>query len=262
VVSKIIDHCPLHRLHRIYARSGVTIPVSTMSEWMGEVADRLQPLADRLAVRILAAYIDPTAATGVKVLDPASPQNIERGTMWCYVGDEIDAVFRYTRTGEGATGPWEFLAGREGYVQADAASVFDRAFNGRAASAIEVGCWSHGRSPRERTLYRQYFPIAVRFRRRRRAGQQRDQQLLQGVLRKFRDACPSQIPLNRKRDSKLRFDPIVQTEGHQRVEPMFRERNMAVELRAWNTHRSRHGAKDRFLYQRLAPVIICGKNSG
>ncbi len=145
VVSKVVDHCPLHRLHRIFARSGVTIPVSTMSEWMGEVADRLQPLADRLAVRILAAYIDQTDATGVKVLDPASPENIERGTMWCYVGDERDAVFRYTRTGEGATGPWEFLAGREGYVQADAASVFDRVFNGRAASAVEVGCWSHGR---------------------------------------------------------------------------------------------------------------------
>src|SRR5437016_14649055 len=34
VVSKIVDHCPLHRLHRIYERSGVDIPVSTMSEGM------------------------------------------------------------------------------------------------------------------------------------------------------------------------------------------------------------------------------------
>ena len=24
--------------------------------------------------------------------------------MWCYVGDERDVVFRYTPTGEGATG--------------------------------------------------------------------------------------------------------------------------------------------------------------
>lgn len=29
---------------------------------------------------------------------------------------------------------------REGYVQADAANVFDRLFNGQAASATEVGC--------------------------------------------------------------------------------------------------------------------------
>ena len=30
-------------------------------------------------------------------------------------------------------------------MQADAASVFDRVFNGEVASAIEVGCWFHGR---------------------------------------------------------------------------------------------------------------------
>ena len=145
VVSKYADHCPLHRLHRIYERSGVTIPVSTMSDWTGEVGVRIEPLADQLAERIRQAYVVRTDATGLKVLDPSSSENIERGTMWCYVGDDLDVVFRYTPTGEGASGPWEFLAGRTGYVQADAASVFDRLFDGQVASAIEVGCWAHGR---------------------------------------------------------------------------------------------------------------------
>lgn len=145
VVSKHVDHVPLHRLHRIYLRSGATIPVSTMSEWVGKVAELLKPLADRLAERVVNAFIVKTDATGLKVLDPESSENIECGTMWCYVGDDRDVVFRYTPTGEGATGPWEFLKGRTGYVQADAASVFDRLFNGQAASAVEVGCWSHGR---------------------------------------------------------------------------------------------------------------------
>jgi transposase len=145
VVSKIVDYCPLHRLHRVYDRIGVNIPVSTMSDWVGQVADLLSPLAGRLTERVLAAYINQMDATGIRVLDPDSSDNIQRGTMWCYVGDERDAVFRYTPTGEGATGPWDFLAGRSGYVQADAATVFDRLFNGRAASAVEVGCWSHAR---------------------------------------------------------------------------------------------------------------------
>ncbi len=140
VVSKYADHCPLHRLHRIYERSGVTIPVSTMSDWIGEVGARIEPLADGLAERIRQAYVVRTDATGLKVLDPSSSENIERGTMWCYVGDDLDVVFRYTPTGEGASGPWEFLAGRTGYVQADAASVFDRLFNGQVAAAVEVGC--------------------------------------------------------------------------------------------------------------------------
>ena len=86
-----------------------------------------------------------TDATGLKVLDPQSPEHIELGTMWVYVGDDRDVLFRYTPTGEGVTGPWRFLAGRTGYVQADAALVFDRLFNGQVAHAIEVGCWAHAR---------------------------------------------------------------------------------------------------------------------
>jgi hypothetical protein len=86
-----------------------------------------------------------TDATGLRVLDPTSPEHIQRGTIWALVGDGKDVVFRYAPTGEGASGPWEFLAGRKGYLQADAANVFDRLFNGQAASATEVGCWAHAR---------------------------------------------------------------------------------------------------------------------
>jgi transposase len=145
VVSKVADHTPLHRQHRIYDRGGVSIPVSTLSDWVASVADRVQPLVDVLAARVLRAYVVRTDTTGLKVIEPKSATNIERGTLWCYVGDDRDVVFRYTPTGEGASGPWQFLAGRRGYIQADAAGVFDRLFNGQEASAIEVGCWAHAR---------------------------------------------------------------------------------------------------------------------
>jgi hypothetical protein len=79
------------------------------------------------------------------VLDPQRAAHIERGVMWAYVGDDRDVLFRYTPTSEGATGPWAFLAGRTGYVQADASTTFDRSFTGQAAHAIEVGCWAHAR---------------------------------------------------------------------------------------------------------------------
>jgi len=145
VVSKYADHCPLHRLHRIYARSGVDIPVSTLSDWTAGVGDLVVPLVDRLAERVLGSYIVRTDATGLKVLDPQSSENIQLGSIWAYIGDDRDVVFRYTPTGKGATGPWEFLAGRKGYIQADASNVFDRLFNGRVTTAVELGCWSHAR---------------------------------------------------------------------------------------------------------------------
>lgn len=146
VVSKYVDHTPLHRLHEIYARTGASIPVSTLSDWSGGVAELLAPVVDRLGQRLLEkAHVVRTDATGLKVLDPRSPANIQRGTIWVYLGDEHDVVFRYADTGEGASGPWEFLAGRAGPIQADGASVFDRLFNGQVAHAIEVGCLAHAR---------------------------------------------------------------------------------------------------------------------
>jgi transposase len=145
VVSKYVDHTPLHRLHESYARTGASIPVSTLSDWTGGVADLVEPLVDRLGEKVLAAHVVRTDATGLKVLDPRSPANIQRGTMWVYLGDEHDVVFRYAETGDGASGPWEFLSGREGPIQADGASVFDRLFNGQVASAVEVGCLAHAR---------------------------------------------------------------------------------------------------------------------
>lgn len=145
VVSKCVDHTPLHRLHRIYYRQGAEIPVSTLSDWMAAVGDLVEPLAVRLGERVLRAYVVGTDSTGLLVLDPKSPGNTQRGSMWCYVGDRRDVRFLYTPTGEGETGPWEFLADREGYVQADASNVFDRLYNGRVARAVELGCWSHGR---------------------------------------------------------------------------------------------------------------------
>jgi transposase len=164
VVSKHADHTPLHRLSRIYARSGVELPVSTLADWTAGVADLVTPLVDRLAARVLAAYIVRTDATGLRVLDPKSPAHIERGSIWAYVGDDRDVLFRYTKTGEGATGPWDFLAGRTGYIQADASNVFDRLFNGRVASATELGCWAHGRRrlvALQDTDYRVAYPLQL-----------------------------------------------------------------------------------------------------
>ena len=145
VVSKYADHTPLTRLAGIYERSGATIAVSTMSDWVAAVADLVAPIADVLAQRVKRAHVIGTDATGLKVLDPTSAEHIEKGTIWCYVGDDRDVVYTYAPTGEGATGPWEFLKGRVGYVQADAASVFDRVYNGQAGTAVEVGCWAHAR---------------------------------------------------------------------------------------------------------------------
>lgn len=164
VVSKYADHTPLHRLSRIYARSGADIPVSTLADWTAGVGDLVAPLVEGLYERIVKAYIVGLDATGLKVLDPTSPEHIQRGTIWALTGDRCDVLFRYTPTADGESGPWKFLAGRTGYIQADAANIFDRLFNGKVASAIELGCWSHGRRrlvAMQETDFRVAYPLKL-----------------------------------------------------------------------------------------------------
>jgi transposase len=145
VQSKYQDHVPLHRLSAIYERAGVDVAVSTMCGWVGAVADEFKPIVDRIWEKIQGSHVVQADGSGLKVLDRDDPEGIRLGTMWCYVGDRRHVVFRYSKTGSGEEGPWNHLAGRVGYIQVDAASVFDRLFNGQVALATEVGCNVHAR---------------------------------------------------------------------------------------------------------------------
>jgi transposase len=145
VQSKYEDAIPLQRLRKIYHRAGVDLSVSTLCDWVEAVAEEVRPLVERTEAKMLGSHVVQTDGTGLKVLDRDDPEHIRRGTMWCSVGDRKHVVFRFAPSGSGEDGPWKFLAGRTGYLQADASNVFDRLFNGEVAQAIEVGCMVHAR---------------------------------------------------------------------------------------------------------------------
>jgi len=151
VQSKYEDALPLHRLRKIYGRAGVDVSVSTMCDWVAAVAEQVRPLVDRFWALTLASHVLQMDGTGLKVLDRDDPEHIRKGTMWCHVGDRQYVVFKYSPTGRGDDGPWTNLAGREGYVQTDAANIFDRLHNGKRAHAVEVGCMAHAR--------RKFYPL-------------------------------------------------------------------------------------------------------
>ena len=141
VVSKYVDHLPLHRLEGIFARQGIGLARTTLCGWIADVAVALAPIGDQLRLEIVAATYLQTDDTSVTVLDERGGSY--KGRLWTYLdplGRQV--VFDATRTHE-RDGPDRFLADFRGALQADAYSGYDGLY--RSGRVVEIGCWAHAR---------------------------------------------------------------------------------------------------------------------
>ena len=149
LVSKYTDHTPLHRLSQIYARQGVDIERSTLTDWVGSAANLLAPLAHAIGRHVRSAAKLHTDDTPIRVLQGQGAK-ARTGRLWVYVrddrasGDATPAAvwFQYSPNRKGEH-PRRHLADYRGIVQADAFSGYDRLFE--SGEITEAGCWAHAR---------------------------------------------------------------------------------------------------------------------
>jgi transposase len=87
VVSKYDDHLPLYRQAEIFARDGVSLETSTLSNWVGATTAALAPLTDALAADVLASNTLHVDDTPVPVLAPGTGKT-KIGRLWTYVRDK------------------------------------------------------------------------------------------------------------------------------------------------------------------------------
>lgn len=144
VEDKYQDHLPLHRQAARCARLGCEIPRSTLSDWVRAATDILEPLWKANREAVLVAGVLQADGTHLKVLDREHPNNIKRGSLWCFVGDGKYVHFEYAPN-ESREGPLSLLRAREGPLVVDADTRLDSLFGAEDARAYEVGCWMHGR---------------------------------------------------------------------------------------------------------------------
>ncbi|QHG88389.1 IS66 family transposase [Xanthomonas cucurbitae] len=145
-VAKYVDHLPLYRQEAIYARSGVALSRSTMAEWIGAIGVALQPLADRLAVRMQQQSVLHADETPVQLLDPTAGSS-KRAYLFAYAtahhpgADPPMVVFQFqtSRSGQHAR---DFLGKWRGALMVDDYSVYKASF---AQGVTELGCWAHAR---------------------------------------------------------------------------------------------------------------------
>lgn len=149
LVSKYADHTPLYRQNQIYARDGVELAVSTLTDMVAGAAWLLTPLAQAMGRYVLNGAKIHGDDTPIRVLGGAR-NKARTGRLWVYVRDDRasgqaapPAVwFQYSGDRKGEH-PRRHLRGFEGILQADAFSGYNRLFDdGRI---VEAACWSHAR---------------------------------------------------------------------------------------------------------------------
>ena len=145
VVDKYLDHIPLYRSEARFERLGVTLPRSTLCDWMAAAAGLLTPLYRVLIQHVLGSKVLHTDDTTVPVRDESQSTH-RSGRLWDYIGDaeHPGVVFDYTPT-HASDGPATFLQGFRGYLQADAYGAYDGIYTGSDGAIIEVACWAHAR---------------------------------------------------------------------------------------------------------------------
>jgi transposase len=147
LTSKYADHAPLNRQLGIFRRHGVEIAVSTMCDWVRDMADLLSPIAIEIRRQILQSHRINTDDTSVLVQN-LSGKACGKGYLWVYIGDGVQVLFEFADNHSRA-GPLGILGHYAGYVQADAHSSYNALFepspDGTPSPRIEVGCWAHTR---------------------------------------------------------------------------------------------------------------------
>ncbi len=156
VTDKYCDGLPLNRIEDRFARDGARIDRGTMCRWVEDAGATVGAtvIAAARDEAISTAFCIATDATGVAVQPIRSHektrQACRRGHYFVLIADRDHVFFEYTPK-ETSRVVAEMFRGYDGYVQADAKSVYDVLFREPEdeppddAVRTEVGCWSHCR---------------------------------------------------------------------------------------------------------------------
>ena len=125
IIDKYLDHLPLNRQVERLKREGITLPYSTISDWVSATAKLLDPLYEALKKELIGSDYLHVDETPVKVLDKDKKGTTHRGYLWVYHNSLQDLVFFNYQMGRGREGPSAMLQGFKGHLQTDGYSAYN-----------------------------------------------------------------------------------------------------------------------------------------
>jgi transposase len=143
LVSKYVDHLPLYRQSQQFKRQGVRLSLSTLTDWVRQTADLLEPLYRELKTTLLQAHYLQADESPLRVLDRQKKGGTHLGYMWVYHAPLEGLVLFDYRKGRSRAGPNEILQNFSGHLQTDAYDGYNDITGKRGVTGI--GCLAHAR---------------------------------------------------------------------------------------------------------------------
>lgn len=158
LVSKYMDHLPLHRQEGIFLqRHGVYLPRQTLARGVELAADWLKPIVDHILAGQLAGGYVQIDETPVKYLAPGQGRTAQ-GFFWAVKAPHKDTVYRWT-PGRGHEVLLELLPEDfAGTVQSDGFGAYRTMAKKRPGVRL-AGCWAHVRRKFHDALAQKETPV-------------------------------------------------------------------------------------------------------
>lgn len=143
VIDKYVDHLPLYRQMQRFERSGLKLPYSTLTDWVGSACRLITPLYEALKTEVLKTNYLHADETPIKVMDKDKKGQTHRGYFWVYQNSIQKLVFFDYQQSRGREGPSGILQHFQGYLQTDGYSAYE-AFDKKQGITL-VHCMAHAR---------------------------------------------------------------------------------------------------------------------
>jgi len=149
-VQKYVDHLPLYRQSKIFARQEANLPRSTLNDMIIRGAKLLQPLYERLSTKVMESEYLQADESSIPVLTKDKPGSTMKGCLLAKLAPLADlVVFDYIKTKE-KSNILTSLKGIEGYLQVDGNVSYEP--KGQEDKVELMHCLVHSRRYFEKAL--------------------------------------------------------------------------------------------------------------
>lgn len=141
IVSKYVDHIPLHRQEQMFLRHGIELSRKRMCDWVGKVAELLSPVYEQLHKEVLLSSYVQADETRIKVQDSEKEGQCHIGYLWGVHAPPLNMVWFVYNPSRSGEVPKKIFNGYQGEIQTDAYAGYNPVFLPEGCKRI--ACLAH-----------------------------------------------------------------------------------------------------------------------